>query len=99
MKADSYYGFFSNLSNKTKMAIIAELMKGPLNSTEIARRINEEQSKVSHSLRKLAHCKILDVKRQGKQRIYSLNEITIMPIMKTVEKHLKNYCKKGRCNS
>jgi hypothetical protein len=32
------------------------------------------------------------MKKKGKQRIYSLNQETMMPLMKLVENHVKKYC-------
>jgi len=97
MKSNSYHAFFINFANKTKMAIIAALMAGSLSATEISIKVNEEQSKVSHNLRKLSHCNIIDVKREGKSRIYSLNKETVLPMLDIVKKHVRNYCKSGRC--
>jgi len=60
--------------------------------TEICSRLNEEQSKISHNLRCLAECHFLDVKKDGKRRIYSLNKETIVPLMKLVSNHVVKYC-------
>jgi len=54
--------------------------------------INEEQSKVSHNLKKLTDCNFLDVKQEGKKRIYSLNKETIIPLLNLVKKHVQKYC-------
>ena len=92
MKCDSYYVFFDTVSNKTRMAIIESLMEGEKSVTEICKDIKEEQSKISHSLKRLMNCNFLDVKREGKKRIYSLNKDTIIPILRLAEKHVKKYC-------
>ncbi|RLF26374.1 MAG: hypothetical protein DRN14_06970 [Thermoplasmata archaeon] len=97
MKSNSYYGFFRNFANKTKMAIITVLMDGPMNATDIAEILGEEQSKISHNLNKLAHCHVLEVRQEGKNRIYSLNKETVMPMLKIVEKHIESHCKGARC--
>ena len=97
MKCPSYNVFFETISNKTRLKIIESLIKGEKSVNEICRAVNEEQSKVSHNLKKLADCNFLDVKSEGKQRIYSLNKDTITPILKLVEKHVQTYCSKG-CN-
>ena len=94
MAASSYKDFFVNFANKTKMDIIAALRQGPLCVGEIAEAIGEEQSKVSHSLKKLTQCKILEVKQEGKKRVYSLNHDTVLPILQIVEKHVHQYCAK-----
>ncbi len=97
MKHNSYNNFFTNFANKTKLSIILILEKGPLSVNEITKKVKEEQSKVSHNLRKLLQCHILNAKQKGKQRIYSLNSETVVPILKIVKKHVKKNCLKG-CN-
>ena len=96
MKCKSYELFFETFSNKTRFNIIQTLLQKPKSVTEIAQTINEEQSKVSHALKKLAHCNFLTVKKHGKQRIYSLNKDTIIPILQLVEKHVSCHCS-GEC--
>ncbi len=95
MRCKSFDNFFLNFANKTKLDIILCLKEKPLSVTEIAKRIKEEQSKVSHNLRKLADCNILRVKQKGRQRIYSLNKETVLPMLRLVEKHVKNNCRGG----
>ncbi|MBL7054638.1 winged helix-turn-helix transcriptional regulator [Candidatus Woesearchaeota archaeon] len=92
MNCPSYTRFFETFSNKTRMKIIAELISGAKSVNYICKRINEEQSKVSHNLKKLSECNFINVKAEGKKRIYSLNKDTIKPILKLVEKHVKTYC-------
>ena len=93
--SNSYKDFFVNFSNKTKLDIIVALRNNPLCVNEIAEKIGQEQSKVSHNLNKLTKCKILDVKQDGKKRVYSLNKETVMPIIQIVEKHVHKYCAKN----
>ncbi len=92
MKCKSFNAFFETISNKTRMKIVEALMKKPLNVGEICRIIREEQSKISHNLKILKQCRIVDFKTKGKERIYSLNKETIVPLMKLVEKHVSKYC-------
>ncbi|MBD3163901.1 metalloregulator ArsR/SmtB family transcription factor [Candidatus Woesearchaeota archaeon] len=94
MKCSSYYLFFDTISNKTRMSIIESLLKSDKSVGEIARAIGEEQSKVSHSLKKLMVCNFLNVTRQGKKRIYSLNQQTVVPILNLVDKHVSMFCSK-----
>ena len=84
--------FFDTISNKTRMTIIESLLKGDKSVSEICFDIEEEQSKVSHNLKKLMQCKFLDVKKDGKKRIYSLNQDTVVPILKLVDKHVHKFC-------
>jgi DNA-binding transcriptional ArsR family regulator len=92
MKCASYNLFFDTFSNRTRMRIIESLQQGPKPVGEICRDIREEQSKVSHNLKKMMECHFLDVQRKGKQRVYSLNKDTIVPILKMVENHVHKYC-------
>lgn len=95
MNKYSYYRFFSNFSNRTKSDIINLLRDGPLSVNDIASKIGGEQSKVSHNLQSMRSCNILKVNTRGKQRIYSLNEETVIPIMELVERHVRKNCMRG----
>ncbi len=92
MKNDSYYSFFINFSSESKLKILLALKNGPMNVSSIVKAVNEEQSAVSHNLKKLAQCSIVKVQKKGKERIYSLNGDTVAPLMKIVEKHIKGNC-------
>ncbi len=94
MKNNKYHFFFGNLSNPLKIDIITVLKNKNLSVTELVSELNAEQSKLSHALASLRHCHIVEVKRKGKKRIYSLNKQTILPILKILDKHEKKYCKK-----
>ncbi len=98
MKRKSYDNFFINFATRSKFDIIMALRDGPLSVGEIAEKVGDEQSAVSHNLTKMARCHILDVKREGKQRIYSLNKDTVIPMLRIVEKHVKHCCV-GRCDN
>ena len=67
MKCKSYETFFVNFANKSKLDIIMALRCGPLNVSTIAKNIGEEQSAVSHNLKKLTDCNILEVKKMGRK--------------------------------
>ncbi|MEA2038139.1 MAG: winged helix-turn-helix domain-containing protein [Nanoarchaeota archaeon] len=92
MKCNSYELFFETFSNRTRMKIIQSLISGPKSVSDICKIVDEEQSKVSHNLKKLMECHFLDVKRYGKKRVYSLNKDTVIPILKLVEKHVGKHC-------
>ena len=70
MKNRSYNNFFTNFANKTRFKIIMLLRKGPLNVSSISKKIGEEQSKVSHNLSLLVGCRILNVRKKGKERFF-----------------------------
>ena len=91
---NKYYLFFGNLANPLKIGIISALKERNMSVLELAEKLNIEQSKLSHALTSLRHCNIVQVKKKGKKRIYSLNKKTILPILKIIDKHEKIFCKK-----
>jgi DNA-binding transcriptional ArsR family regulator len=92
MKCYSYNVFFETIGNRTRLRILELLMNRPLSVNDICSGLGEEQSKISHNLKKLADCHFLDVKKEGKKRVYSLNKDTILPLMNLVGKHVSTYC-------
>ena len=59
----------------------------------ITKSLKEEQSKISHNLKKLKDCHFVESRRQGKNMLYSLNKTTIIPLLNLVEDHVEKYCK------
>ncbi len=94
---ESYYFFFNKLSNPLRMGIILSLREKEKSVSEISDDLAVEQSKISHALCSLKNCHILNMKQNGKQRIYSLNKDTIVPMLKLVEEHSNKHCR-GNCS-
>jgi DNA-binding transcriptional ArsR family regulator len=85
--------FFTNFANKARLNIMLLLKTKPLGVSEIGKQLNLEQSLVSHNLKLLLDCNLVDVKRDGKNKIYSLNKKITLPIIDIYEKNiLKNHC-------
>jgi len=97
MNSSTYHIFFSNLSNPLRISIITSLKDKEKSVTELSRELKIEQSKISHALASLKGCKIVDVKQDGKQRIYSLNKKTIVPILNLIDRHASTFCKCKNC--
>lgn len=76
--------FFRSLANPLKLKIINKLMKKSMNVNELTSSLNEEQSKISHALSPLKSCNIVSVKKDGKERIYTLNKKIVVPVLKLV---------------
>lgn len=96
MSKSTYHVFFSNLANPLRVDIISALKEKDKSVSEIVSELKVEQSKVSHALKSLKSCNIVSSKQKGKQRIYSLNKKTILPMLKLIDKHSKSYCS-GNC--
>jgi ArsR family transcriptional regulator len=89
------YRFFTNLANPTRLDALELLMQKPMSVNELAASLGQEQSMVSHNLKPLLECNLIVVKRQGKKRIYIVNEETIRPIFATVQNHAEKFCPTG----
>jgi DNA-binding transcriptional ArsR family regulator len=93
----TYHIFFRNLANPLKIKIIVELKKNNMNVSDLSRELKVEQSKVSHALMLLKRCNIVNVNKKGKERIYSLNKKTIVPLLKVIDEHSKSFCHCKEC--
>jgi len=65
--------------------------KEGMSVTEICNELGLEQTHVSHNLKCLTFCGLVTSTRKGKSRIYTINEETVLPLLKIVDSHLKNY--------
>lgn len=97
MNHNSYHIFFTNLANPLKIGIILALRNSKKSVMEISEELKVEQSKISHALASLKKCRIVEVEQKGKQRIYSLNKKTIVPMLNLIDKHANVYCKCECC--
>ena len=93
----SYRQFFLNFSNTANLRIISALRAGAQSVNAIVARTGLEQSAVSHCLRKLRECRIVSAEKMGRERLYSLNEETVVPLLGLVEEHVEKNCK--GCNA
>jgi len=89
----NYHIFFTKLANPLKIRIISQLKEKNQSVSELSKNLKIEQSKLSHALNSMKCCKIVYDKKDGKQRIYSLNKRTILPILKIIDMHEKEFCK------
>jgi len=94
MMENTYNIFFTNLANPLKIQIILSLREKEKNVTQLSKTLKVEQSKISHALIPLKCCNIVKVQQKGKERIYSLNKKTIVPMLKLIDKHSKKNCGK-----
>jgi DNA-binding transcriptional ArsR family regulator len=96
MNHNGYHVFFTNLANPLKIGIILSLRKKERNVTQLVKELGVEQSKISHALKMLRNCNIVEAKQKGKERVYSLNKDTIVPMLDLIDKHSATHCK-GKC--
>ncbi|MBI2498805.1 winged helix-turn-helix transcriptional regulator [Candidatus Woesearchaeota archaeon] len=88
-----YKLFFGTLANNQRLEIINFLIKSPKTVTQICRELKFNQTTVSHNLNILKKCSFVFFKKNGKERIYSINKDTIGPLMKLIDNHTEKFCK------
>jgi DNA-binding transcriptional ArsR family regulator len=93
--SETCYRFFSTLANPTRLAALESLMEKPMNVTQLAATLGQEQSMVSHNLRPLVQCRFVQVEKKGRERLYSINHETVDPLFKVIENHAVNFCPTG----
>ncbi len=87
-----YALFFQSLANQTRMQVLQLLAdKGAMNVSEICSELGLEQTQVSHNLKCLTFCGLVTSSREGKSRVYSVNEQTVFPLLKIADKHLREH--------
>jgi DNA-binding transcriptional ArsR family regulator len=87
-----YSLFFQALANETRMQVLRTLSdKGGMNVSQICEELALEQTLVSHSLRCLAFCGLVRSAREGKSKVYSVNNRTVLPLLKIVDNHLSDF--------
>ena len=89
--------FFKAFSNITRLDIIDILRSRPMTVNDLSEDLGFEQSRVSHNLKCLENCGFVNAKQNGKYRIYSLDEETILPIINLFDKHIKKYKNRLSC--
>lgn len=85
--------FFETLSNKVRWEIIHLLQDGKIRATAISDELGYEQSLVSQHLKRLRTCGFVTVEKNGRERIYKLNNDTIKPLLELMDKHIENHCR------
>jgi len=92
---ETCYLFFGTLANPTRLAILEVLNDGSKSVSDIARKLKQEQSMISHNLKPLERCRFVFKERKKKQQIYSLNYETMKPLFKLFMFHSEKYCPTG----
>lgn len=67
---------FKALANPARLSII-NLLQTPKNVSQICEELGFEQTMVSHHLTCLSFCGFISYKRDGKNKIYSLNKVVL----------------------
>jgi DNA-binding transcriptional ArsR family regulator len=88
--------FFAALSNEGRLEIVNSLSNGPKNVSQIIKETGFKQSRVSRSLDCLGCCGFVTVQKNGRERIYKLND-TVMHVLRAIARHEKLHGNKCKC--
>ena len=80
---------FKVFGDSTRMKIIAALLEGELNVSEIAAITNSTPSAISHQLRVLKQAKLVKGKKDGKAVYYSLDDDHVREIYQIGKQHIE----------
>ncbi|MBI4052906.1 MAG: winged helix-turn-helix transcriptional regulator [Candidatus Diapherotrites archaeon] len=94
-----YSHCLETLGNELRLQIIRELGERPKSVQVLCKNLNVEQSRLSHSLQILKRCNFVEVKPDGKQRIYSLKSDLLTgykegkkDLFELLDSHIKDFC-------
>src|SRR5712692_2976126 len=82
---------FKVLSNNVRLRLINSLVERERTVSELCRDTDEEQTRVSHELRCLVVCGLVNYRRDGRMIEYSLNKRTVLPILAAAEKLVEKF--------
>jgi ArsR family transcriptional regulator len=92
MTVKPYTLFFQALANEPRMRVLQLLQEeGDMSVSQICNELGLEQTHASHALKCLTFCGLVNVIRQSKSRIYSVNDKTVVPLLKLVDNHLAKF--------
>ena len=101
MKPDSvpYHLCLETLGNELRVKVIESLGERPKSVGELARELNAEQSRLSHSLKALKRCNFVSSETRGKERVYRLTRSFVreMPKSKNIFEALEKHFEKFGC--
>jgi len=89
MKIEKLVKIMSALANDTRLRIFGLFLKREMCVCEVEAALGIEQSRISHALRILREAGLLDVKKEGKWKIYSVNrDVMERGFMKNLSKEI-----------
>jgi DNA-binding transcriptional ArsR family regulator len=75
------------LSSPARVRLLSELLAGPCSVSELMEATGMEQSAVSHQLRVLREHRLVDVKRDGRRRVYAVTDQDIASLLDAARRH------------
>lgn len=82
--------FFDAFANRNRFNILMQLRDKELCAGELQQKLKVGQTNLSHDLKCLINCKFISVRKDGRKRIYRINNET-KELVDEVANHVKNY--------
>jgi len=89
-QAGQLAGFFSALSDPSRVRIIGALLEGETNVGKLAEIVGISESAVSHQLRTLRQMRLVRARRQGREVYYVLDDAHVADIFRRSLDHIKH---------
>ena len=83
---------FSALSNRHRMRALQLLAVKPMSVNELAEKLGDERTLVSHNLAQLAEAELVEYRNEGNSRIYKANEKVVPYIFLLMENFVCSKC-------
>ena len=96
MLSDAHRQFLKTLGNPGRVEVMLLLLTRPLNVTDLAHKSGWPRAP-SHHLKRLRLCSFVTAARNGKERMYSVNEETVGPLFRLMDRHVRKYCRRLCC--
>lgn len=74
--------FFRVLGDPTRLALVQELLGGPHTVSELVRKLDMPQSRVSNHLACLRWCHFVTAERKGRQVVYSIGDARLRQLLR-----------------
>ena len=81
---------FKALADPTRVRIIAALIDGPRNVSDISQAINLSESAVSHQLRGLRQMRLVRAQKQGREVYYNLDDEHVVDLFQRGLDHVRH---------
>lgn len=82
---------FKVFANDVRLSLIEALISGERTVSELCQSTRQMQTRVSHELRCLTVCGVVNYRREGKQIVYSLNKQSVLPILRAANRHVEKF--------
>ena len=81
---------FRSLGDPSRLRIIAVLLEGKTNVSDLADIVDISESAVSHQLRTLRQLRIVRARKQGREVVYSLDDEHVADLFRRGLEHIKH---------